>query len=123
MTAMHPTMLIARIARIIEGTKINVTTERFAHDAIAEALIKDGMEVRREVVLSPKDRIDIMVAGIGVEVKTAHSRRQIHAQLVRYAKLDVITGLVLATGIAFPAHIRELNGKPFRCASLSRGWL
>ena len=123
MTSMPPTLLIARIVRIIEATKVNVTTERFAHDAIVDVLIKDGLDVQREVVLSRKDRIDIMVDGIGVEVKTGHSRRQIHAQLVRYAKLDLITGLVLATGIAFPASIRELHGKPFRCASLSRGWL
>ena len=123
MAATHPTLLIARIVRIIEATKVNVTTERFAHDAIADALIKDCLDVRREVVLSPKDRIDIMVDGIGVEVKTGHSRRQIHAQLVRYAKHNLITGIVLATGIAFPASVREIHGKPFRCASLSRGWL
>lgn len=123
MSAAHPRILISRIVRIIESTKVNVTTERFAHDAIADVLIKDGLDVQREVVLSPKDRIDIMVDGIGVEVKTAHSRRQIHAQLVRYAKLDLITGMVLATGVAFPSHIREANGKPFRCASLARGWL
>lgn len=122
-TASHPTILAARIVRIIENTKINVTTERAAHDAIADALIKDGMDVQREVVLSPKDRIDIIVDGIGVEVKTGHSRRAIHAQLVRYARLDAICGLVLATGVAWPTSMREVNGKPFRCASLSRGWL
>lgn len=120
---MHPTLLSARIARIIEGTRINVTTERASHDAIAAALTRDGLEVRREVVLSPKDRIDIMVNGIGVEVKTGHSRREIHAQLVRYAKLDAIEGLVLATGVAWPTDMREIGGKPFRSASLSRGWL
>ena len=120
---MHPTILAARIVRIIEGTKVNLANERFAHDAIAAALERDGMDVRREVILSPQDRIDVMVDGVGIEVKVRPGRRAIHAQLRRYAKFDRVSALVLATGVAWPASMREIDGKPFRSASLSRGWL
>ena len=118
----HPTILAARIVRVIEGARINITSERLAHDAIAEALGRDGLDVRREVILTPKDRIDIMMEGIGVEVKVAHARRDIHAQLKRYAALDAIEALVLATGVAWPG-MHTIAGKPLRIASLSKGWL
>lgn len=119
----HPAILTARIARVIEGTRVNITNERLAHDAIAAALARDGLDVRREVVLTDKERIDIMVEGVGIEVKVQHSKREIFAQLTRYAKLEAVTALVLATGRAWPASMREIEGKPFRSVSLSRGWL
>ncbi|MFG6566696.1 hypothetical protein [Sulfitobacter sp. 1A13679] len=115
--------LARRIVRLIEGAKINVTTEAASHQAIARILRDSGIEVSCEVRLSAKDRVDLMAGTIAIEVKTGHRRRDILRQIQRYAKIDGVSEVILATAIAFPKSITNLSGKRLHIASLSRGWL
>lgn len=115
-------LLARRIAVICERSLINVSTEAAAHNDIAKALAAQGLDVRREVRLSDRDRIDVMVGGVGVEVKIKGSRRDIYRQLQRYAASDQVSALVLATAAAWPP-MPDISGKPFFHASLVKGWL
>lgn len=118
-----PRILAQRIAVICERTRINVSTEVAAHNDVTRALEAAGFEVRREIRLSARDRIDVMVAGVGIEVKIKGSRRDIYRQLERYAESPEVTALVLATSAAWPSGIKQIGGKPFLHASLVQGWL
>lgn len=114
--------LAKRIAHICQTSRINVSTEQAAHNALADALARAGLAPEREVNLTQNDRIDIMVDGVGVEVKIKGSRRDIYRQLQRYAASDRVSALVLATAAAWPPML-DIGGKPFFHASLVRGWL
>ncbi|MCJ8139597.1 hypothetical protein [Falsirhodobacter halotolerans] len=118
-----PRILARRIVTIALANRINVSTEHAAHASLAAALEAAQLPVAREVRLTTAERIDIMVEGVGVEVKIKGSRRDIYHQLERYAACEQITALVLATATAWPAHMAEIGGKPFFHASLVRGWL
>lgn len=118
-----PRLLARRIVAICERSRINVSTELSAHSDLARALEADGMEVVREFRLSARDRIDVLVGGVGVEVKIQGSRRDIFRQLERYAESEHVTALVLATSSAWPGGFKDIGGKPFFHASLVQGWL
>jgi len=118
-----PRLIARRIVAACERSRINVSTEDSAHLSLSKALRAQGMVVEDEVRLSPKDRIDLLIGTVGVEVKIKGQRRDIYHQLQRYAASDRIEALVLVTSAPWPATIREIGGKPFFNASLSVGWL
>lgn len=118
-----PRFTARRVKIACESCQINVSTEASAHLALAAALRAKGLEVEVEVKLNEKDRIDIMVGTVGVEIKTKGSRRDIFKQLERYAACEQVQALVLATATPWPSNITEIGGKPFLCASLTAGWL
>lgn len=120
---MDPRLMARRIVAACERSRINVSTEGAAHIALSKALRAQGMEVQDEVALSEKDRIDLLIGTVGVEVKIKGQRREIFRQLERYAASERIEALVLVTSAPWPASIREIGGKPFFNASLSVGWL
>lgn len=125
MRAQTPADQAARIASLIQGIRINVTNEAMAQDGIHIALRHALPDIRREVRLSPEDRVDLMAGSVAIEVKvkSRQSRREILKQLERYAQHDEVEAIVLATAAAWPGNIAELNGKPLVIASLTRGWL
>ncbi len=96
--------------------------EAKVQEQIAEALTSGGVEFKREVKLSPKDRIDFLVGTVGIEVKVKGRTADVEAQLLRYAASDRITELVLITARAQHAKVAlELNGKPVWVERLYRG--
>jgi hypothetical protein len=121
--AEHPSMLARRIATIIAGAKVNLTSEGTAHRSILDALARADIEHKSEARLSDAERIDVLCGSVGVEIKVGHPRRAIWKQLQRYAALEQIDALVLATGTAWPASIKDVDGVPLVVANLSRGWL
>lgn len=121
--AMRDPFLARRIVTLIEGTRINVTTEAASHQAISDALTKEGIEHECEVRLSATDRIDILAGEVGIEVKVGHQKRRIAKQLNRYSEHEQIGALILATGRAWPGQFYLANGTPFLVASLTKGWL
>ncbi|MBY6055349.1 hypothetical protein [Leisingera daeponensis] len=120
-----PADLAARIAFAIQGLRVNVTSESSAHDGVEAGLRAAGFHVEREVRLSPRDRVDLMIGPVAVEVKVKKSqgRRQIFKQLQRYAEHERVGALVLAAAASWPRSMTEVDGKPLRLASLSQGWL
>lgn len=120
---MNPRLLARRIVTICHNSSINVSTEAAAHNALADALQAAGLDVQREVRLNDRERIDLLVDGVGIEVKVQGTRRDIWRQLQRYAASEQIHALVLATSAAWPAGVASVGGKPLFHASLARGWL
>lgn len=89
---------------------------------MAQELSDMGAEVEREVALGDGDIIDMMVGGVGIEVKIKGQKRAIYRQCKRYCMHERVRELVLATSVAtgFPQYI---NGKPIYVANLARAWL
>lgn len=85
------------------------------------AMCLDGLDVEREVILSPRDRIDLLVHGsVGIEVKVAGTPGAVERQCRRYLEDDRIQGLVLVTTKARHRLPDEINGKPVIVVSLVR---
>lgn len=122
-----PALLARRVANLIEGTRIDVSSEASAHRAISDVLEANGIPVQWEVDLGPYGRIDL-VAGqtVGIEVKTRGGRRAIMKQTMRYLDAPGIEALVLATAASWPRSALDMlrkSGRPVHIASMARGWL
>lgn len=90
------------------------------HEDLAEHLIKAGIAFKREVRLSPGNRIDFLCdGGLGIECKARARKREVFRQLERYAAEDAISALILVTGTALglPA---DIAGKPLFYVPLGR---
>lgn len=118
----------ADLARAVAGRiRINVGLafigESELHAAVAKALGASPYTFIPEVVLSPEDRIDFLVAGcVGVECKVGGSPAEVLAQLHRYAQHERISALVLVTArLRHRSVPAELNGKPVVFLPLLRG--
>lgn len=119
-----PAFIARSIQTVLERARINVSTEAAAQRDIAAALTAGGIVFEREVSLSPKDRVDFLAEGIGIEVKiSGQSRRDIWAQLNRYAAHDRIEALVLAMGGAWPGETKLDGGKRLFVVNLHKGWI
>lgn len=99
-------------------TAIRAHRYHYAHEdglqaGITEALTGAGLPARREVRLAPRDRLDVLAGGVGIEVKVAGSPDSVLGQLQRYATSEQITALVLVTTVARQRAMPEqVGGKP-----------
>ncbi|WP_297105197.1 hypothetical protein [uncultured Devosia sp.] len=112
----------AEIARLLRSVRLSVAVESEAQAEIADALKRAGLPAVREVILDAQNRIDLMVADIGIEVKVKGDRRAIYRQLRRYCEFPQLAELVLVTGraMSLPA---EINGRAIHLVSMGRAWL
>lgn len=109
---------VADVVEVVRRHRFRHATENELQAGLAAALGAGGYRVVREARLSARDRIDLLVDTIGVEVKIAGVPRDVDRQLLRYAQSARITGLVLVTNRARHRPPVELNGKPVAIASL-----
>lgn len=114
---------LIEIASAIRSFKFNFATEDELQQGLTAALESAGYEPLREVRLGSRERIDILVGTIGIEVKTAGSAPDLLRQLKRYASHEAIDALVVVTSrIAHNALAgTEINGVPVEVVNLSRG--
>lgn len=118
------TSLARGVVAAIERARIQITTEDLAHESIAAALSGAGILAEREVVLDTASRVDFLTRdGIAIEAKVKGQRRSIWRQACRYAAHPRVAAVVIATSVALPRDLGEVEGKPILTASLSRGWL
>jgi hypothetical protein len=93
-------------------------------EGLAEVLTRAGYRVEREARLSARDRIDLLVDRVGIEVKVGGPAGSVVRQLERYADSEDLDALVLASSrrhhLAMPG---VLNGKPVVVVSLVAGAL
>ncbi len=114
----RPAATLDQVVTVIRGHRFRHATEDELQEGLAEALAGAGYRVEREARLTPRDRIDLLVDTIGVEVKVAGVPRDVERQLSRYAASERITALVLVTNRARHRPPDEINGKPVVVASL-----
>jgi hypothetical protein len=107
------------IARIIQSTAFRFSNEFTLQDGLEALFEAKGVPFAREVVLSPRDRIDFLSGNIGIEVKVASSIEQVRRQLWRYAQREQIAGLILVTTRSMHKALQgEILGKPVVVAHL-----
>lgn len=114
----------SEIATAIRNYRFRYSSEEDLQEAITYGLTEQGYEVRREVVLDGRSRIDMMVDRVGIEVKVAGSLGSVFAQMRRYARSDLVDGFVLVTNRSRHGSMpREIEGKPVEVVSLVAGGL
>lgn len=115
-------MAAPEIIAALAGLRFDLADEAVCQRQMAEALDAAGIDHRREVVIGPRERIDFLVGGIGIEVKLRGAKRAIFEQCLRYCRCEEVKALILASNktMGLPA---ELEGKPVFFFHLGRSWL
>lgn len=116
-------LMPSQIIAAIESSRINLSTEALAQNALTKLFDARGWPAQAEVRLTPSDRIDFMIQDVGLEVKIGQPRRSILRQLERYAACEEVGHLILVTSTAFPSGGFKVGGKQVDIAKLSVGWL
>lgn len=110
--------MTSELLTVLRGARYRYATEDELQQALAAALTGAGYTVEREVRLNSRDRIDLLVDRVGIEVKIAGERRTVERQLARYSESDLVDELVLVTTRARHRPPAQLNWKPVHVVSL-----
>lgn len=125
MKSAPPAARVQAIARMLSAQRPNVTTEAQLVDVIVGVLTDCKLEPLREVILTPTERVDLMVADIVIEVKVGGQSSEALRQVNRYAKHPSVGGIVLATNrmtiFSRASTMPSVAGKPM-AACLLRAW-
>lgn len=103
------------VLAVLDGTRFMWSTEDDLQRGLDSALRGAGLPVEREVRLAPRDRIDLLVGRVGIEVKVKGDWRAVGRQVERYCQSDRLDVVVLVTCRADHTHVpRTSNAKPIR---------
>lgn len=103
--------------------KIPYSSEQEMQEALCLALEAEKIPFEREFRLSDKDRVDFLTkAGIAIECKVKGSALTIHRQIERYAKHDIVTGIILFTAYHM-GSLETIEGKPVTVIKPGVAWL
>lgn len=106
-------MTAAAVVDVIDAHRFTYASEDALQEGLAAALDAAGLHVQREVLLSARDRVDLLVGRVAVEVKVAGTNAGVFRQLVRYAGSGDVDELVLVTTRRRHSAIpRDVAGKP-----------
>lgn len=109
-----------QVRAVLAGCRFTYRDEDQLQEALAAALTAAGFAVTREVRLSTRDRADLLVDGVCVEVKLSGTTDRLLAQLGRYAAHDAVAELLVVTTRARHRDLpAEVGGK--RCRVLHLG--
>lgn len=89
-----------QIVTALQGARFDCTDEYRMQDGVAQALAAAGLEAEREAVLSRAERIDFLVAGVGIECKVDGSAAAVARQVVGYLQHPQVSALLLITARA-----------------------
>lgn len=112
-----------RIADDLRRLRFRYCDETDLQVGLDGALRNLGYDALREVILSPTDRIDFLIDGVGIEVKVKGPSAAVTRQLARYAEHPEIEALILVTTRLRHQPPRELNGKPVLVVALTMAGL
>lgn len=100
------------IEAVLRCARLSYANEDELQAGLAAALTEAGYEVQREVRLTPRDRIDLLVGDVGIEVKIAGDYARVNRQLERYAASDQVASLILVTNRHRHNPPAAIAGKP-----------
>lgn len=111
-----------RVVQALGSYRFNFTKESELQDGIEAVLERESVKAKREVRLSPRDRIDFLAGTVGIEVKTAGSSANLLRQLARYAEHEAVRSLVVVTNRSHLACVgqAEFGDKPVSVVVTSR---
>lgn len=116
---------VSSLVGLLKSRRFNYSTERDLQDGIDAVLEASGYRYEREKSLGGAGVIDFLIeGGVGVEVKIKGSPVEVARQLLRYAKEDAVTEIVLVTGRARLGKLPEtLHGKPVTVVTMWESFL
>lgn len=102
------------VIKALSGVRFCGSSEDELQAGLAEILDAAGIEHKREVPLTGRDRIDFLTAdGVGIEVKVKGGLQELTRQIHRYAQSERVTAIVVVSTKLQHARLpAELNGKP-----------
>lgn len=102
------------IADVLRGYVYRTTSEAAVQVGLAEALSTNSIAFAREVVLTPRDRIDFLVEeSIGIEVKCDGTLTDLTRQIARYLAHERVGALLVVVTRRRLAHLPDtMLGKP-----------
>ena len=115
------------IVTILSAARYRWNNENDLQAGLAGVLDHFGYPVQREVRLTARDRIDLLVEHVGIEVKVAKAGgaapiERVLSQLARYAEHDSIDQLVLvSTSVRHRVVPAEIGGKPLQVLIIQGG--
>ena len=89
--------VLAHVLEVLGRHRFAQSTERELQDGVAAVLEANGLPVELEVRLDARNRIDVLVGRVGIEIKIAGTTDDVLRQLYRYAGSDRIDAIVLVT--------------------------
>ena len=90
--------------------------------AVATVLAHESVGFRREVRLTPRDRVDFMVGSIALELKVQTDPKSVFRQALRYAEHRDVTAVIVSSTTHHALRLPLVaNGKPLFGMQL-RGW-
>ena len=102
-------------------TKRNLE-EKEIQNLVEKALQETNIDFEKEKNLAPRNRVDLFIDGIVVEIKKRRPpRTQVINQLTRYASLPAVREVVLILE-RYMDLPEEINGKPVSVVSLNKLW-
>lgn len=119
MTDLHTSNAGLMLGRAIANRPFWYRTEADLQAQVGDVALHLGMTAEREVRLSERDRIDLLIGRLGVEVKVAGATNTVARQLLRYAASDRVDVLLLVTTRL--AHLQlpqSVGGKPLIVAPI-----
>lgn len=121
----HATRAAVQVANVVSAHRFRYASEARLQEGLAVALTQAGYNVRREVRLDARSRVDLIVEPhrrlerVGVEVKVAGSRASVLRQVTRYLQSDEIDALVLVTSRVRHTFAPIVAGKPLVVVQLA----
>jgi CRISPR/Cas system-associated exonuclease Cas4 (RecB family) len=97
-------------------------SEYEVHTMITAALRNGGFDMRHEVAIAPRCRIDFLIGSIGIEIKKGRPQREkLMRQSEKYLVLEEISALILVVerNVTMP---RFICGKPVFVIGLNKQW-
>jgi hypothetical protein len=113
-----------RVSAALMRTRFRFTNEQELQQGIATVLEQDPLIFEREVRLAPKDRIDFLVGGLGIEVKVDGTLSALTRQVYRYAQHEQIGALLVVSSLHRLARDLppSINGKTISVHVVSRAF-
>jgi hypothetical protein len=105
---------VAGILEVLRSQRFLWSTEDELQRGLAITLALARYGVAREIRLNERDRIDLLVGTVGIEVKTTGPWRDVQRQLERYLLSPLVDDLILVTVKAMHRRIpqgRRPSGK------------
>lgn len=112
-----------QVVAAIEHHTFRFADESELQEGLAAALAAEGIEARREVRLDARNRIDLLVGNVGIEVKVKGGVAEVARQLCRYT--SHVEHLVLVTiKASHKQHLpEEIEGTPLSIVFIAGGAL
>lgn len=108
------------VVQALRGYTIRPFLDEAGLQAALETVFEGaGLHVQREFKLGPRERLDFFLDGLAIEIKLKGSMPRLLEQLLRYARHDCVTELLVITPRARLLDVpREILSKPVRAYQL-----